>query len=68
MTASKLTLSVPMDAVSHGKRVAEAAGVSLSKLVTQFLSGLEMPATEAGGMDNRVSRMFGAYQLPTDVD
>lgn len=60
---SKLTLSVPEASIRNGKKMASLRGVSLSKLVSDFLANLEDEAQLPRGIDKRVGSMAGRYKL-----
>ncbi len=65
---TKLTLSIPPRTVRKGKSYAAKHDTSLSKLVAQFLDGLDQPGKTKTEMEPGIARMFGAYKLPTDMD
>lgn len=62
---TKLTLSIPPQAVRQGKRIARLRKQSLSDLVTQFLERLKVePEQENIDIDPRLAECYGAYKVP----
>ncbi|AEV32354.1 hypothetical protein Oweho_1357 [Owenweeksia hongkongensis DSM 17368] len=65
---TKLTLSIDQEIIDRAKEYAKQQGVSLSKLVQEFLTQKAKPQTEEVEVPEELEGVFGAFKVPDDFD
>lgn len=65
---TKLTLSVDQQIIEQAKAYAKRKGISLSKLVQEFLKQKATEAEEEMEVPEQLKGIYGAFEIPEDFD